>query len=255
MNRPIRLIRPAGLAASAVCAVFVAGVGLAACGQRASAPQAAPPPTTPPASPAASSAPAASRPPSAPEDGGPRNWTVRADGVQLRQEPSPTAALLTSFSAGTVLDNLGCRRVEGRDWCDVQPLGGGPRGFVTAELLEPAVAPHGAVVSGEDDSALRAGRGQFDATGKLPCAVKPDAALADCPFGVARAGGGYATVVVTRPDGMKRALFFRMGRAIGADSSEADSSGPFSARKSDDTYRIRVGRERYEVIEAVIFGG
>jgi hypothetical protein len=180
---------------------------------------------------------------------------VRGDGVNLREQPSTSAAVVTTFAAGKVLDNLGCRRVDGRNWCDVQPLGGGPRGFVAAELLEPAVAPHGAVARGEDDSALRAGKGDFDATGNIPCAIEPGQPVKDCPFGVARAGGGYATVVVTRPDGRKRALYFRMGKAIGADTSEADRTGSFSASKEADVTRIQVGNERYEVFEAVVFGG
>ncbi len=197
----------------------------------------------------------ASKPAASPEEGGPRNWTVRSDGVNLRETASVSSSVLTTFSAGKVLDNLGCRLAEGRTWCDVQPLGGGPRGFVAAELLQPAVAPHGAVEKGSDDSALRAGQGDFDASGSISCASAPGQPLGNCPFGVARAGGGYATVVLTRADGGKRALYFRMGRAIGADTSEADGSGSFSASKEGDLYTVRVGNERYELPEAVVFGG
>lgn len=237
----------------------MAGVGLGlglllgACGQKATVP--APPAASPAPQEEAATPTSEAKPPAAPEEGGPRNWKVRGDGVNLHQEPSLSAAVITTFSTGKVLDNLGCRQAEGRTWCDVQPLGGGPRGFVAAELLEPAVAPHGAAARGEDDSALRAGKGDFDATGTVPCAVAPGQPMGQCPFGVARAGGGYATVVITRPDGMKRALFFRMGQAIGADTSEADRTGPFSASKENDLYRIQVGKERYEVVEAVVFGG
>jgi hypothetical protein len=39
-----------------------------------------------------------------------------------------------------------------------------------------------------------------------------------CEFGVACAGGGYSTVVVTKPDGKTRSIFFRMGRPMGADT-------------------------------------
>ena len=241
------------------CGAVMAGVGLGlglllgACGKKATTP--APPSVS--SAPPEGAAPTASaaKPPLAPEEGGPRNWKVRGEGVNLHQEPSLSAEVITTFSAGKVLDNLGCRQADGRTWCDVQPLGGGPRGFVAAELLEPAVAPHGAVARGEDDSALRAGKGDFDATGSVPCSVAPGQPMGQCPFGVARAGGGYATVVVTRPDGMKRALFFRMGQAIGADTSEADRTGPFSATKENDLYKIQVGKERYDVVEAVIFGG
>lgn len=45
-----------------------------------------------------------------------------------------------------------------------------------------------------------------------------------------------------------------MGQAIGADTSEADG-GTFRAVKEADLYMIRVGTERYEIVEAVIFGG
>ena len=189
------------------------------------------------------------------KEGKPRSWVVRGDGVNLREKPSLSAAVLTTFPSGKVVDNLGCRQAEGRDWCDVQPLGGGPSGFVAAELLKPAVAPDGAVARGDDTSALLAGEGDFDATGTMPCAMAQGQPMGRCPFGVARAGGGDATVVVTRPDGRKRALFFRMGKAIGADTSQADGNPAFSSSKEADLYTIRVGNERYEMPEAVIFGG
>jgi hypothetical protein len=249
MVRPVPALRHRAAAAGVA---LILGFAVGACTQKAKETE------SPAPAPAAGEAPAgasASGPPAGPKEGGPRNWKVRSDGVNLREQPSTSAAVVTTFAAGKVLDNLGCRQAEGRNWCDTQPLGGGPRGFVAAELLEPAVAPHGEVARGEDDSALRAGKGEFDATGSIPCAIEPGQPVKDCPFGVARAGGGYAAVVVTRPDGMKRALYFRMGQAIGADTSEADRTGPFSAIKEGDVYRIKVGNERYEVFEAVVFGG
>jgi hypothetical protein len=195
--------------------------------------------------------------PEAPEDGGPRNWVVAdIEGrLNLRDGPSRTARVTASFEAGTVLDNLGCREAGGRVWCDVQLFGGGPRGYAAAEFLHPAVSPDGSVATGPDDSALRAGRGDFDATGSIPCAVAPDQPMTRCRFGVARAGGGYATVVVTKPDGARRALFFRRGVAVSADTSEADGYGAFSAVEEADLHRITVGTERYEIPEAVFFGG
>jgi hypothetical protein len=232
---------------------LILGLAVGACGQKDKESESPAPP--PAATEEATAAGTASKPPAAPEEGGPRNWTVKGDAVKLHTEPSLSAEVITTFSAGKVLDNLGCRQAEGRNWCDVQPLGGGPRGFVAAELLEPAVAPHGAVARGEDDSALRAGKGEFDASGSIACAMAPGQPMEQCPFGVARAGGGYATVVVTRPDGRKRMLTFRMGEAIGADTSEADTTGSFSATKENYLYRIKVGQERYEVFEAVVFGG
>jgi len=194
--------------------------------------------------------------PMAPEAGGPRNFEVAAAaGLNLRQRPSTAAPVLTRYPHGALLDNLGCLEAEGRAWCDVQRLGGGPRGYVAAAFLRPAVAPDGAVAMGPDDSALRAGQRDFDASGTLPCAQYAGQPTRQCRFEVARAGGGYATVVVTHADGRRRALFFRAGIPIGADTSEADGYHAFRARKEADLHFIRVGPERYEVVDAVVSGG
>ena len=195
--------------------------------------------------------------PAAPEDGGVRNWAVTgvSRALNLREQPTITARIVASYAPGTILDNLGCQHAEGRIWCDVQQLGGGPRGYVAAEFLKPAVSPDGSVATGPDDSALRAGQGDFDATGQIPCAQYSGQPMTECEFGVARAGGGYATVVIKKPDGRTRAIFFRMGKPIGADNSEADGYPEFGATKENDLHLIRVGSERYEIPDAVVLGG
>ena len=195
--------------------------------------------------------------PAAPDDGGPRNWQVTgaSRGLNLREQPSAKARIVARYAPGTILDNLGCRRAEGRNWCDVQQLGGGPRGYVAGQYLKPAISPDGSARMGPDDSALRAGQGQFDATGRIPCAQFAGQPMTECRFGVARAGGGYATVVVTKPDGVSRAIFFRMGKPIAANTSQADGYPAFRASKEVDLNLIRVGDERYEIPDAVILGG
>jgi hypothetical protein len=192
-----------------------------------------------------------------PEDGGPRNWEVTGvtGALNLREQPSVKAEVLASYQPGTILDNLGCLRAEDRTWCDVQELGGGPRGYVAAEFLKPAVSPDGSIATGPDDSALRAGQDDLDATGRVPCAQNAGQPMTRCDFGVARAGGGYATVIITKPDGARRAIFFRMGIPMGADTSQADGYGEFKAEKENDLHFIRVGNERYEIPDAVVLGG
>jgi len=195
--------------------------------------------------------------PAAPEDGGPRNWQVTgvSRALNLREQPSTNAKIIFSYLPETILDNLGCQRAEGRVWCDVQQFGGGPRGYVAAAFLKPAVSPDGSVATGPDDSALRAGQGKFDATGKIPCSQFVGQPMMSCPFGVARAGGGYATIVIQKPDGHTRTIFFRMGKPIGADTSQADGYPEFGASKESDLHLIRIGEERYEIPDAVVLGG
>jgi hypothetical protein len=121
-----------------------------------------------------------------------------------------------------------------------------------------AQAAAGASKGGDDpmvEAAGRAGEGKFNATGKIPCAQAQGQPMGQCDFGVARAGGGTAAVSVTLPDGRKRLLMFSKGKAIGADLSQADGNMKFSASKQSDLYQIQAGNERYEVPEAVIFGG
>ena len=79
--------------------------------------------------------------------------------------------------------------------------------------------------------------------------------MSSCEFGVARTGLGYATVVVAKPDGVTCTVFFRLGIAVGADTSQADGYPEFNATKEKDLHLIRVDDERYEISEAVIFGG
>ena len=195
--------------------------------------------------------------PAAPDDGGPRHWEVKAvsQGLNLREQPSTQSAIVRSYQSGTILANLGCQEAEGRVWCDVQQLGGGARGFVSAKYLQPATAPDGSVPTGPDDSALRAGQRNFDATGKIPCAQVRGQPMTLCEFGVARAGGGYATVIVTKPDGVGRAIYFVRGQSLGADTSQADGYPPVAGQKENDLHLISIGEERYEVPDAVIFGG
>lgn len=195
-------------------------------------------------------------PVASPSEGGPRHWAVAATGaVNLREAPSTAAAVVAKLSGGDVLSNLGCENGEGRTWCYVQPWRGGPVGYVAAELLAPATNPTGGVAVGEDDSALRAGRGDFDAKGDIPCAQVAGQPTRPCAFGVARAGGGDATVIVTRPDGSTRALFFVRGEFMGADASQAGGGFDASATREADLFLIRVDAERYEVPDAVVFGG
>ena len=117
-----------------------------------------------------------------------------------------------------------------------------------------APASGGAKAAGPSSSA-RAGQGQFDARGEIPCAEAKGAPLRQCAFEVAREPGGGATVKVSLPSGKARFIFFEKGKAIGADLSQADGDMTFRASRQGDVFKIQAGKERYEIFEAVVFGG
>ena len=195
----------------------------------------------------------------APADGGPRLFEVTKvkTAVNMRSEQSSTSEVAAKLPLGARLTNMGCETKGGNVWCDVQPIEGGARGFVSADYLKPAVGPDGAVATGEDDSAMRLGDGKFDAKGQVPCAAKKGQPMGQCDFKVARSTGGYAAIEMTHPDGAKRLIFFVDGKATGFSSSEADGSSSLtlSVQKDDDLNRISIGTERYEIPDAAVLGG
>lgn len=97
--------------------------------------------------------------------------------------------------------------------------------------------------------------GDFDATGQIPCAQAAGQPMGPCKFGVSRDGGGTATVVVTKPDGRTRAIFFVDGTANSADASQAEGDLEFTASREGDLTIVRVGEERYEIPDAAVYGG
>lgn len=74
-------------------------------------------------------------------------------------------------------------------------------------------------------------------------------------MGVVRRGGGDADVTIRRPDGRTRILTFQKGKFLSADTSQADGYPAVSASKQGDLTTVRVGKERYEIVDAIIFGG
>ena len=149
------------------------------------------------------------------------------------------------YTVRTYLDRAGARRGEKASYTLTVAIDGAAAGS-TGSSADPAAAA----------ATRRAGEGKFNATGPVPCARSKGQPMGQCEMGVARAGGGTATVVVTHPDGRKRFIFFEKGKAIGADLSQADGNMTFRATKNAaGFYLIDAGDERYEIAESVIFGG
>ena len=108
--------------------------------------------------------------------------------------------------------------------------------------------------AGRSSHSERAGQGQFDARGDIPCS-EGGGRMRQCAFEVAREPGGGASVKVSLPSGKTRFIFFEKGKAISADLSQADGDTSFRASKQGDVFKIQAGKERYEIPEAVVFGG
>jgi len=95
---------------------------------------------------------------------------------------------------------------------------------------------------------------QYHATGNIPCSTAAGQPTGSCSFGVTREGHGTGMVTVTKPDGRTRTIFFKKGKATGYDQSQADT-GKFGTKKQGDLSIIHIGQERYEIPDAVIWGG
>lgn len=120
---------------------------------------------------------------------------------------------------------------------DMQPAGAGAKGAGDA------------LVTGTD----------YHATAMVPCGFGGAEPTTNCPAGVKRNWGedGTTLVEITRPDGPKRAIFFRGTTPYGADSAEADGSAgwAFEVSRRDDQSVIEYGPETYIIADAFIVGG
>lgn len=131
-----------------------------------------------------------------------------------------------------------------------------------AAASEAAPGPASGVATGygseEGEDALVPGT-DYNATAQIMCGFKSHQPEANCPAGVKRRWGedGTTLVEVTRPDGTKRALFFRGTMPYGADSAQADGSAgwDFRVNRQDDNSVIVFGPETYIVPDALIEGG
>jgi len=98
----------------------------------------------------------------------------------------------------------------------------------------------------------------YHATAPLPCSFGEGAAMAQCDAGVKRKWGedGTTLVEISKPDGRKRAIFFRGTTAYGADSAQADGSAgwEFKVTREGDESTIVYGPERYVIPDVLVIG-
>jgi hypothetical protein len=109
--------------------------------------------------------------------------------------------------------------------------------------------------SDADDPWTRIGMDKFDATSETPCARHAGQPTTACGTGVVRMGGGSAFVKVTWPDGGNRIITFEIGVPTGYDESQADGGAKLTYKKNADLHMISIGNQRFEIPEAVVYGG
>jgi hypothetical protein len=71
-----------------------------------------------------------------------------------------------------------------------------------------------------------------------------------CPFGVIREGPGNAGVWIALGDGKEGYILFEGGLPVAT-----DGDGALDYEKNADLYLVRIGDQRYEIPQAVVYGG
>ncbi len=172
--------------------------------------------------------------------GGPDHWEVTGvpanDTLNVRAAPGTGNEVVGELANGDRVANLGCQMVGKSRWCRIE-AGTEMKftGWVNGRYLQEA--------SG-------ASQGN-EATGMVPCSTAPGQPSRQCNFRVSRGPDGNASVWVNLGTGEERYIEFRNGEPI---TSEAGLD--VSYEKSGDLFLIRMGNsERYEIPEAVIYGG
>jgi hypothetical protein len=117
--------------------------------------------------------------------------------------------------------------------------------------------PNGQPAYGKGD-ALDPATG-YHATTTIPCSFDGNAPTGRCNAGIKRKWGedGTHLVEIVKPDGRKRAIFFRDTTPFGADGSQADGAAGYDLKAERRAYETLViyGPERYLVPDMLITGG
>lgn len=171
--------------------------------------------------------------------GGPDWWEITGltagDTLNVRTGPGTGNAVIGTLGNGDRVRNGGCDMNGSTRWCQIEIPGDQPvHGWVAGRYLTEAAAPS-----------------TNEAKGAIPCAVDQSQPMGSCSFRVSRGSGGTASVWVTLPSGDERYLDFREGKLVGSDPGRE----VHQERTGDLNLIFIDGIERYEVPDAVIYGG
>ncbi|MEN9061652.1 SH3 domain-containing protein [Ponticoccus litoralis] len=176
--------------------------------------------------------------------GGPDWWQVTGlsagDTLNVRSGPGTGYAVVGKLASGDRVRNMGCRMNGQTRWCRVGFAGDQPlTGWAAGRYLREAAA---------SDARQRPSP---EARGLVPCAQSAGQPMGSCPFRVSRGTDGTASVWITLPGGGERYLDFRSGQLVGSDPGRSVSQ----SRTSDLSTILVDGAERYEIPDAVLYGG
>lgn len=180
--------------------------------------------------------------------GGPDYWRVEGvkSRLRLRAGPSPDHGVVGALDNGEVVRNLGCRRDGETRWCRVETLGEGQKGWAAGRFLREGAPPRA-----PDRRGLEGNGQRFDATGQLPCAPQAGQPTTACDFGVIRERRpGYAGLWISIGEEVERYFLFEAGKPV-----HSNGSGDIAVERLGNLQLLRLGEERYEVPDAVIYGG
>lgn len=66
---------------------------------------------------------------------------------------------------------------------------------------------------------------------------------------------GNRSITVFWPDGGNRVIFFEDATPMSFDQSEADGGAKMTVGNSSDIYTVKIGSQRFEIVEAIVTGG
>lgn len=165
----------------------------------------------------------------------------------MRDGPSTRNPVTSKLRNGEVGQNRGCRLSGDQRWCLIRVAHSGVTGWVAGRFLVETAAPR---VPAVPEGGPVGNGTPFDATGSIPCANAPGETTHSCPFGVVRAGPGNAGVWISLGEGNERHILFEGGEPVATDSADS-----LSFEKKSYVFEVRIGNERYEIPEAVVYGG
>ncbi|WP_170462391.1 SH3 domain-containing protein [Ruegeria arenilitoris] len=170
--------------------------------------------------------------------GGPDWWQVArvSDGdlLNVRSRPGTDNEIVGKLANGDVVANLGCEMAGESKWCQIGDADRNAIGWASGRYLREGSPPS-----------------RNEAKGMVPCAMAPSQPTGSCTFRVSRGSGGTASVWVTMPAGDERYFDFREGNLVGTDPGLSHSQ----ERRGDLNVILLGNGERYEIPDAVIYGG